>query len=170
VWHNQCGMTLAVLNETYDAPVVQTLVQEMADDLAHFYGPGSYPQQDPSRWSPPHGDVLVAYLDRVPAACGGLIRFDDRTAELKRMFTRPQYRRRGLASELLTALEHRARQLGYQRVVLETGVPQVQARALYEKAGYTRIPCWCPHDTDPTSVCFGRDITDIGDSAPGNSL
>jgi GNAT superfamily N-acetyltransferase len=160
-------MTPEVLSESYDAPVVQALVQEMADDLAHFYGPASYPQQDPSRWSPPHGIVLVAYLDRVPAACGGLIRFDDRTAELKRMFTRPQYRGQGLASELLSALEHTARHLGYQRVVLETGVPQVHAQALYEKAGYTRIPCWSPHDTDPRSVCFGRDLSDL--AAAGES-
>src|ERR1700736_3250148 len=113
-------MALEVLSESYDALVVQTLVQEMADDLAHFYGPGSYPQQDPSRWSPPQGGLLVAYLDRVPAACGGIIRFDNTTAELKRMFTRPRYRRQGLASALLSALEHMARHLGYQRLVLET--------------------------------------------------
>jgi GNAT superfamily N-acetyltransferase len=151
-------MTLEIRAASYDAPVVQTLIQEMADDLAQFYGPARYPPQDPRLWAPPEGTVLVAYVNGAPVACGAIVRFDETTAEIKRMFTRPQRRREGMAAHLLSRLEAVALRLGYRGVVLETGVPQVHAQALYTAAGYSRIPCWPPHDTDSTSICFGRDL------------
>ncbi len=152
------GVAVQVCAESYDAAVVQELIEEMADDLAQYYGRRSYPPQDPSRWSPPQGTMLVAYLDDVAVACGAVVRHDDMTAEVKRMFTRPRYRRRGIARHLLGALEKTAAELGYRRMVPETGVPQTAAQVLYERAGYARIPCWSPLDLDPSSVCFAREL------------
>ncbi len=153
-------MPIEVRVERYDAPVVQQLIREMADDLAQFYGPGSYPPEDPARWSPPGGAVLVAYSTGEPAACGAVIRFDDTTGELKRMFTRPERRRRGFAALLLSGLERFAWHAGYRRMILETGTAQLAAQAFYTTAGYSEIPCWPPHDADPTSICFGRHLSD----------
>ena len=48
----------------------------------------------------------------------------------------PDARGRGLARRLLAALEDAARELGYERVRLDTGASQPHARALYESAGY----------------------------------
>jgi GNAT superfamily N-acetyltransferase len=158
IWQN-IPVPLEIRDEPYDAAVVQTIIQDMADDLARLYGPGSYAPQDPTGWAAPEGAMVVAYDDGVPVACGGLIRHDADTAELKRMFTHLAHRRRGVARRVLAHLEERARQLGYRRMVLETGVPQTEARSLYLAAGYRPVPCWPPHDSDPTSVCFERILT-----------
>jgi GNAT superfamily N-acetyltransferase len=146
-------------SHSYDDPVVLELVQEMADDLAHLYGPASYPPQDPKDWSSPLGCMAVVYSEGVAVGCGGFIRHDERSAELKRMFVRPAARRRGLARRLLRDLEGQARSLGYERVVLETGAPQVEARELYLSEGYRQVTCWPPHDVDPTSMCFAKSIS-----------
>ncbi|HLH45760.1 MAG TPA: GNAT family N-acetyltransferase [Acidimicrobiales bacterium] len=150
----------------YDDPEVQRLVVEMAEDLARFYGPGTYPPQDPDDWAPPRGAVVVAYDDGEAVACGGLIRHTGDSAELKRMFVRPSHRRRGLARSLLAALEAEAGRLGYERVVLETGAAQQAAQELYRTCGYSRVACWAPHDADPTSVCFAKRLGAGGDAQP----
>lgn len=151
-------MPVDIRLESYNSEVVQRLIQSMADDLAKFYGPASYPPQDPTLWAPPRGAVLAAYLEGEPVACGAIIAFDAQTAEVKRMFTRPEYRRQGIAAAILATLEGTARQLGYRRLVLETGVPQTAAQAFYERRGFSRLECWPPHDMDPTSLCYGRDV------------
>lgn len=71
--------------------------------------------------------------------CGAVRRIDARTAELKRMYVRPEARNRGVAREILRALEGEARELGIARLVLETGVRQLAAMALYRREGYAEI-------------------------------
>ncbi len=143
---------------SYDDPVVLELVAEMAEDLARHYGPASYPPQDPGDWSPPVGLMVVVTVEGSAVGCGGFVRHDERTAELKRMFVRASARRRGLARRLLRRLEIEAKSIGYTRLILETGVPQVEARGLYLSEGYRQVPCWPPHDVDPTSLCFAKDL------------
>jgi GNAT superfamily N-acetyltransferase len=65
-------------------------------------------------------------------------------------------RRDGVARALLERLEQAARMLGYRQLVLETGVRQVPAIALYSRCGWRRIAPFGPYVGDPTSVCFGK--------------
>jgi GNAT superfamily N-acetyltransferase len=83
----------------------------------------------------PSGCLLV--VDGV--ACAGLRKLDATTAEVKRMYVRPEHRRRGHARRLLERLEEAARELGYTRVRLDTGPLQPEAAALYASAGYNPI-------------------------------
>jgi GNAT superfamily N-acetyltransferase len=142
----------------YDDPTVQVLVQAMAKDLASLYGPGTYPAQDPAKWAAPEGTMLIVWAGDQPAGCGGFVRHDRRSAEVKRLFVRPAYRRRGIARRLLTALAEEAVHLHYDKLVLETGTLQHAAQVLYRAAGFHAAPCWPPHDADPTSVCFSRTL------------
>lgn len=151
-------MSIGTKTVSYANPVVQELMAEMEVDLSRFYGERHYPSQNLAEWSSPDGTMMMAFHDSQPAGCGGFIRLDDTTAELKRMFVRARYRRRGVARVLLTALEETAREFQYSKVVLETGAPQVEAQELYLAAGYVPMKCWSPHDLDPTSVCFGREL------------
>jgi GNAT superfamily N-acetyltransferase len=73
-------------------------------------------------------------------ACGAVKRLDQQTGEIKRMFVAPGARGQGVARALLGALEDTARELGYERVRLDTGAKQPHAQALYPSAGYTPIP------------------------------
>jgi GNAT superfamily N-acetyltransferase len=79
----------------------------------------------------------VAYLDDAPAACGALVRHDDVTAEIKRMWVHPDARGRGVAKQLLAHLESTASRLGYQRVVLDTNAVLTEAITMYQRNGYT---------------------------------
>jgi GNAT superfamily N-acetyltransferase len=121
---------------------------------------------DPSRDVPrehfeaPDGVFLVARLDGRAVACGGLRRFDDRSAEIKRMYTDPSVRGRGVARRVLQALESAARTAGYERVVLETGTLQPHAVALYRSAGFVPMPCYGEYVHDPHSVCFEKELPD----------
>jgi ribosomal protein S18 acetylase RimI-like enzyme len=72
------------------------------------------------------------------------------------MYVEPIYRGTGLGRALLSALEAAARQMGVRRVVLETGVHQNAAIALYRRAGFTQVDCWGEYSTSPSSVCFEK--------------
>ena len=99
---------------------------------------------------------LLARRDGHAVGCGALRCVDALTGEMRRMFVTRAARRAGVASALLAALESQARALGYRRLVLETGVRQKAAIALYKSAGWRRIPPFGAHAGDPTSVCFGK--------------
>src|SRR5690606_27921009 len=65
--------------------------------------------------------------------------------ELKRMYVRPAFRGRGLSRLVLTELERIAVERGMARLVLETGVRQPEAIALYRSVGYRRIANYGPY-------------------------
>ena len=59
---------------------------------------------------------------------------------------------------LLARLESEAAALGYRRLQLETGLRQPEAIALYESAGYHRIPSYGQYEGDELSVCFAKEL------------
>ena len=123
----------------YDSTDGGALVARAMADLAQRYGGGGdQTPVDPAQFVPPAGEFLVGYLDGVPVACGGW-RGNGTDAEVKRMYTAPDARHRGIASAVLRALEDSARRYGRRRMILETGPAQPEAIALYEKLGYHRI-------------------------------
>jgi GNAT superfamily N-acetyltransferase len=145
--------------EPFDAPDVQALALAQQAEMAGLYeGEADIgPARDASMFVPPDGVFLVVRDDDGAAvACGGVARFDDTRAELKRMYVVPEARGRGLGRRVLVELEDAARRLGYAAVVLETGDRQPEALGLYSSAGYERIPCYPPYDSRALSLCFEK--------------
>lgn len=99
---------------------------------------------------------LVGVLDGRAVACGAVQPIAGDAAELKRMYVRPAYRGRGLARQLLAALEELASAAGYPVLRLETGSYLPAAIAFYSSAGYTPIPVYGEYVTNPFSVCFEK--------------
>ncbi len=66
--------------------------------------------------------VVVAFENEIPVSCGAIKSFDNNTMEVKRMYTLPDYRGKGLASKILSELEKWTFELGYQKCILETGI------------------------------------------------
>jgi GNAT superfamily N-acetyltransferase len=87
-------------------------------------------------------------------ACGALKMHDEQTAEVKRMYTLPEFRGRGLAKAVLQGLEEWALEVGYCRLILETGLKQPEAIALYERYGFQRIPNYGQYKGISNSQCF----------------
>lgn len=101
---------------------------------------------------------LVAYDGDKAVACGAIKAFDSESQEVKRMFTLTEYRGRGLASSLLAELEKWALELGSKSTILETGLRQVEAVALYKKCGYSIIPNYGQYADMENSVCFKKEL------------
>ncbi|SCG60058.1 GNAT family N-acetyltransferase [Micromonospora inositola] len=99
---------------------------------------------------------LAAVVGGRAVGCGGLQALDGDTGELKRMYVRPAYRGRGIARQLLAALEELAFQRGHAVVCLETGTYLPAAIGLYTSSGYEPIPVYGEYVGNPYSVCFAK--------------
>ena len=97
---------------------------------------------------------LVLFKNEKAVACGAIKSYDDKTAEVKRMFVLESERGQGFASQILNDLEIWAKDLGFERLILETGVNQPEAIALYKKLGYKIIENYGPYEGVETSICF----------------
>lgn len=102
--------------------------------------------------------VLVAYENDIPLGCGALKEFTQKNVEIKRMFTLPESRGKGIASKIMSELEKWATELNYSKCILETGVKQPEAIALYEKLGYSRMPNYGQYSGVENSLCFEKKI------------
>jgi putative acetyltransferase len=100
------------------------------------------------------GTFLVAREGDRAVGCGAVRLIDAMTAEVKRMYVEPDQRGRGVGKGVLAALEAAARRLGATHLVLETGIYQEAAIALYRHAGFTPIDCWGEYASSATSLCF----------------
>jgi Acetyltransferases len=101
-------------------------------------------------------DVIIVYIDKVPAACGAFKKYDADTVELKRIFVAKEYRRRGLAKIVINKLEESAADKGYKYALLETGVKQYEAISLYKKSGYGVIQNYGLYAGNTNSVCMKK--------------
>ena len=142
----------------YTTPAVAVLVRELQAEYVTRYGGPDETPVDPADFTPPGGSFLVLRVDGEPVGCVGLRRRDPDTVEMKRLFVRQAWRGRGLARSLLARAEDEARDLGYRRLVLETGAAQPEAIALYESAGYEPIPGFGHYRESPMNRCFARDL------------
>lgn len=119
-----------------------------------IYPPENYHALDVAEFARDDVLLLVARSDSGEAL--GMAALVTTTAELKRMFVAESARGAGTGRALLGAIESAARDRGIRTLRLETGEPQVEAIALYERAGYVRIPAFGEYVDDPTSVCMEK--------------
>lgn len=102
--------------------------------------------------------VVVLYENNLAIGCGAIKPYDQTTMEVKRMYTVPEQRGKGIAAKVLTELEKWAAELSYEKCILETGKKQPEAIALYQKKGYTIIPNYGQYTAIENSVCFEKEI------------
>lgn len=148
---------IAIIRGTSDHNDFGQLIQLLDNDLNTRYGTlqAMYDQYNVMESTE---SVVLAYLDQLPVACGGFKVHDDETVEIKRMYVKPAYRGRGIASRILLELESWAIELGYSRSLLETGTKQAEAIGLYQKNGYRQIENYGPYREQPGSVCFEKKL------------
>jgi GNAT superfamily N-acetyltransferase len=108
----------------------------------------------------PHDDAayLVVVVQGRAVACGAWQPLETGVAELKRMYVRPAFRGRGIARQLIVALEEEALAADRPVLRLETGTYLPAAIALYRSAGYAPIPVFGEYVGNPYSVCFAKSL------------
>ncbi|RXM37874.1 GNAT family N-acetyltransferase [Chryseobacterium sp. CH21] len=103
-------------------------------------------------------NCLVAYINDIPAACGAFKPFSEDTVEIKRMFTNPEFRKKGLGSAIVKELENWAGELNFKKAVLETSKDLKSAISVYERNGFYRIPNYGQYIGVEQSVCYEKEL------------
>jgi GNAT superfamily N-acetyltransferase len=103
-------------------------------------------------------NIVVAYQNGTAIGCGAFKKFDDTSVEIKRMYTSPQARGNGVATNILRALELWASELGFKTCILETGIRQKEAVEFYKKNNYTTIPKYGQYANMDNSLCFKKEL------------
>lgn len=147
-----------------DDPLAEPLLAELAVEYATRYGGtvagvGSWLRGYPAEeFAAPGGGMLVGLLGDEPVTGGAFRRFDEQTAELKRIWTDARFRRRGHARLLLEELEREIASRGYRRVYLTTGHRQPEAEALYLAAGYAKLEEPLPAEGEVYPMAFAKEL------------
>jgi putative acetyltransferase len=139
----------------WDDPASVELRAAQREEIEARYGGPSEPGPVPTGL-----DVTTFFVafadDGSPVGCGGLRQLDATHGEIKRMFVRADHRGTGVSTALLRRLELFARDAGWSRLVLETGLLQPDAMRFYDREGYTRIPNFGYYADSDDSVCFEK--------------
>lgn len=142
----------------------ELLVEEVQQEYVARYGSRDETPIDPAYFAAPAGAFFVGYLDDDPVVTGAWrLRADlgiRGAAEVKRMYVAPRARGRGLARVMLAHLETTATTAGAEVMVLETGIAQPEAIALYLSSDYVEIPGFGFYRDSPLSRCFARPLSE----------
>ena len=136
----------------------QTLITLLDRELLGEYAPEHMHTVKFESFHRDGGVFAVAYDAETPIACGALRPITETEVELKRMYVVDSHRGRGVSRQVLMFLETKARQLGFRKLMLETGDQQEAALGLYTKAGYEHIDAFGEYVNSPRSVCFAKDL------------
>jgi len=132
-----------------------TLTRELDVELKEIYG-SLQAVYDKHNVLDPIDTAIVGYENAQPMACGCFKKIDTGRVEIKRLYVRPNFRRRGFSSEVLQALEAWAVELGYAAALLETGKKQPKAIMLYRKFGYRISAKYGPYRGMENSLCMQK--------------
>lgn len=156
------NIALKFVAAALDDAVTQPLLADLAVEYATRYDRPvpmmlAWLKDNPSdEFAPPDGGMLIGLLDEHPVTGGGFRRYDEQTAELKRIWTDGAHRRRGYAMALLAQLETEIATRGYRKVYLMTGDKQPEAEELYRATGYTRLPGPLPSEGPVFPIAFEK--------------
>lgn len=102
--------------------------------------------------------VMIAHDQATPVACGAFRPMDERTIEIKRMYTVPAYRNQGIGKLILLEVEQWAKEEGFSIAKLETGMNQPEAISAYIKSGYVRMPSFSPYKNVKESIYMTKNL------------
>jgi GNAT superfamily N-acetyltransferase len=112
-------------------------------------------------YTPPQGVFVVASRGAATVGCAGYRWFDRpaRTVELKRLYIVPASRGHGTGRTLLSWLEQHAIAAGAQRAILETGIRNTAAIALFTGAGYRPVERYVEGRDPEINRAYARSLT-----------
>lgn len=139
---------VAPATKTAEFAEVRQLFVEYARELnvnLCFQGFDEELQTLPGSYTPPSGRLFICQVGATTAGCVALRRFAEDTAEMKRLYVRPQFRALGLGRLLSLAVIAGAREAGYRAIVLDTLDTLTAAISLYERLGFRRVAAYYPN-------------------------
>lgn len=112
-------------------------------------------------------EAIVVYEDGKPVGGGAIRKYsgaekdglEEKTVELKRVFVRPEFQGRGIGTKLVSLLMEWAEELGYERMLLETGELLTESCAVYRKLGFEVITNYGPYADMTESLCMAKKLS-----------
>jgi GNAT superfamily N-acetyltransferase len=166
------GTTLRRVNWPKDIDTVRRLFQDYRDWIADHrdtaasadsrveIGLRQIDQQIaelPGPYGPPRGEIILAFARKALVACGALRELEPKVGEIKRIYVRADHRGPGFGPRLTRALLRRARELGYERVRVDTLPTMAAAIQFYQEMGFRPIPAYWPHPV-PGALFFESNL------------
>jgi putative acetyltransferase len=156
-------MSITIERVTRSTDELDALIGELDGALGAQYEPHQRHGLSLAQLFEPHMRFFIARFDGTAAGCGGVALFDD-YAEVKRMYTQPASRGRGLAKALLHRIEQETRAAGKPVLRLETGPYQHEAIGLYQRLGFVACAAFGAYAAMPArniemSVFFEKSLT-----------
>lgn len=149
----------AILNFRPPVPLVRELMREYAQQLGVdlcFQDFETELEQLPGRYASPSGGLIVGYVGEAAAGCGAFRCLSDDVCEMKRLYTRPAFRRLGLGRQIAIALMSDAHRAGYQVMRLDTLSSMRSATMLYKALGFRQI---APYYTNPIAGALFLEVS-----------
>jgi ribosomal protein S18 acetylase RimI-like enzyme len=135
-------LRILVIRTKEDLLEVRNLFEEYADSLGinlDFQGFDEELADLPGEYVPPDGCLLLALWKGQVAGCVALRKFSPGICEMKRLYTKPQFRGLGIGRALCEEVIDWARQFGYERMRLDTLPSMEEAKGLYGSLEFREI-------------------------------
>jgi putative acetyltransferase len=149
-------LSLAQAEAPADIDLAHTLFEEYAAGLGISLCFQNFDQELanlPGDYAPPSGRLLIARVGGEVAGCLALRKLDESICEMKRLYLRPEFRRKGLGIRMVEAILSEAKQIGYSRMRLDTLPGRMdKAISLYRSIGFKEIPPY--YDNPAANVLY----------------
>ncbi|MDD4051611.1 MAG: GNAT family N-acetyltransferase [candidate division Zixibacteria bacterium] len=145
-----------------DGPEIETIRQlflEYADSLGFSLCFQSFESELaalPGDYASPDGRLYLAKIDGIPVGCVAVHKIEPGVCEIKRLYVRPAYRGLSLGRKLAVTAISAAREIGYDRMRLDTLKSMVEAHGLYRSLGFRDIP---PYRLNPLPEAVYMELT-----------
>ena len=99
-----------------------------------------------TKYGKPNGRIYLAYYDKKLAGCIGLRKLDNENCEMKRLYVKPKFRGKKIASILVKHIIQEAKEIGYKHILLdtlpflETAINMYKSYGFYEIESYNNSP------------------------------
>jgi GNAT superfamily N-acetyltransferase len=122
----------------------------------------------PGAYGPPLGEVILAFMKEEPVACEALRELEPKVGEIKRLYIRADHRGVEFGLRLTSAILGRARELGYERIRVDTLSTMSAAIQFYTELGFRPISAYWPHPVRG-ALFFENDLAKPASRGPGAS-
>jgi GNAT superfamily N-acetyltransferase len=160
------GFTFSQVESPAQIAQVRELFLEYANSLGFSLCFQSFDQELaglPGDYSPPDGRLLLAEYEGQLAGCVALHKISADICEMKRLYLRPAFRGKGLGRILAERILRDARELGYQRLRLDTVEPVMKdAVAMYRRLGFKEIE---PYRANPMAGTLYMELDLTGNAS-----
>jgi putative acetyltransferase len=151
-------MPTIILAESPDTPDAAALIAELDAYLIPLYPIEDHYGYSIEQLLAEEVAFFVIRHEGVAAGCGGIKLVGTAYGEIKRMYVRPPFWGLGLGRRMLEHLTAYALKYGVEVLRLETGIYQPEARHLYERCGFQRIPPFGDYEESPFNMFYEKHI------------